>query len=117
MSTVNVPGVNFAFSGGKTLVIPPLSLGDLEQLQDRIAEVKGGVDKESVKTIVDVTHAALKRNYPEMERSEVAALLDLGNMLDVFQCVMDVSGTRRKAQEKESGEVQAPLSGAASTRD
>jgi hypothetical protein len=62
MTAVNVPGVSFPFPG-KTLVIPPLSLGDLEQLLDRINNVmSGSMDKDSIATVIDATHAALRRN-------------------------------------------------------
>lgn len=94
-----IKGLEFDF-GGAVLTIPPLSLGDLELLQDRISALQvGSVDPASVGTIIDSTLAALQRNYPEITRADVAALIDLENMVDVLECVMDVSGTRRKATE------------------
>lgn len=61
-------GIPFNFDG-RTLIIPPLSLG------------------------------ALVRNYPDMTREEVAALLDLQNMQEAIACVFDVGGMKRKALE------------------
>lgn len=114
MTVVNVPGVEFSFPG-KILVIPPLSLGDLEQLLDRINSVMAGnMDKDSIATVIDATHAALRRNYPEIERAEVAALLDLRNMRDALNAVMSASGL--EVQDTAPGEALAPSIGASSTR-
>lgn len=99
-----IKGITFDF-GAATLVIPPIALGALEQLQQRITEFKGEVlDKAQVATVIDVAHAALLRNYPEMTRAQVADLIDVANMADVFQAVMDISGMRRK--QAEAGEGQ-----------
>ena len=113
MTVVNVPGVSFPFPG-KTLVIPPLALGDLEQLLERInAVMAGNMDKDGIATVIDATHAALRRNYPAIERAEVAALLDLRNMRDALNAVMSASGL--EVQDAASGEAVAPLTGASST--
>lgn len=114
MSTVNIPGISYPFPG-KQLVIPPLSLGDLEQLLDRInAIVAGGMDRGSIGTVIDATHAALRRNYPDMLREEVAGLLDLRNMRDVLNAVMSASGMEAQPVN-DQGEVPAPSTGANST--
>lgn len=92
-----IAGVNFDF-GAETLIIPPLALGDLELLQERLAALQlGSLDPQSVSTVIDATLAALLRNYPDMTRARVAALIDLANMAQVIQCVMDVAGMYRKA--------------------
>lgn len=93
--------------GGVEYVIPPLALGALEQLQDRIAGFKGDItDGKQVATVIDAAHAALKRNYPEITREDVADLVDVGVMAEVFEAVMDVSGLKRKGLE--AGEAQEP---------
>lgn len=108
MSVVSVPGISFTFAGGKVLVIPPLSLGDLEQLLEPINHVMNGViDMAAIGTVIDATHAALRRNYPDMERAEVGSLIDLSNMRDVVQAIMNASGMEPVAAG-ETGEVQAP---------
>lgn len=101
-----IKGVNVEFSDGKTLVVPPLTLGAVELLQDRLATFKGGLDKDSIALAVDATLMALQRNYPDMTRERVADLVDLSNMSDVMEAVMDVSGLKRKAQAS-SGEAPA----------
>jgi hypothetical protein len=108
MSVVNVPGIEHIFAGGKVLVIPPLALGDLEQLLDPINDVmNGAMDKAAIGTVIDAAHAALRRNYPELERAEVGNLIDLRNMQEVLHAVMNASGMEPVAAG-EVGEVQAP---------
>lgn len=108
MSTVKVKGIPVPL-GGEALVVPPLALGALEQLQDRIANFQGDIrDKEQIATVLDAAHAALKRNYPEITRDRVGELVDLENMAEVFEAVMDVSGLKRKALETATGEALEP---------
>lgn len=102
--------------GGETYVVPPMPLGALEAMQDRIQTFAGGLDGASVGTVIDCLHASLKRNYPDMTREAVADLLDVGNMQDVMEAVMDVSGMRRKAMEADAAAGNALAStGANST--
>jgi hypothetical protein len=103
MSVVKVKGVEFDF-GDQLLVIPPLSLSALEQLQEKLSAFDGTLSSASTGTVVDCVHAALLRNYPDMQRESVSNLLDVGNMMDVMACVMDVSGLKRKAQEAEKNQ-------------
>lgn len=84
---------------GKTMVVPPLSLGAMEQMQARLEAFEGGTDPQSIRTVIDATHEAMKRNYPEITREFIAENLDLGNMEDFMRAVMDVSGMNRKALE------------------
>lgn len=98
--TVKVPGVRMTL-GGESWVVPPLSLGAIERNQAAIAGFTGApTDIAQVALIADLMHEALRRNYPDLTRERVADdLIDLGNMLDVFDALMDVSGLRRRAQE------------------
>ena len=107
--TVRVKGIELTF-GDRKLVVPPIALGALEQLQQRISQFTGDVrDAGQIATVIDAAFASLKRNYPEITREEVGDMVDVGNMAEVFESVMDVSGMRRKAIEAEtpaSGEPQ-----------
>jgi hypothetical protein len=78
--------------GGKMYVVPPLSLSKVEYYQDQLVNFTGGLDPKSVKLVSEVTHAAIARNYPDMTLEEVKDILDLGNMVEVFQAVLQVSG-------------------------
>lgn len=98
-SVVKVKGITLDFSG-RRMVVPPLSLGALEQLQERLAAFSGDIsDPDQVRTVIDSAHAALRRNYPDMTRIDVAEAIGLENMLEVMEAVMDVSGMKRKAAE------------------
>lgn len=92
---------------GKTFVIPPLNLLSLEQIQERLEKFDGGIGRDSVSVVIDAATAALRRNYPDITRDEVATLIDVGNMHEIMTAVMDVSGLLRKEQEGETppGEV------------
>ena len=94
--------------GGVEYVIPPISLGALQQLQKSINTFTDGViDEASITTTINVLHASLKRNYPEMTAEQVADMVDVGNMFELFEVVMDVSGLKRKEIElaEQSGEA------------
>jgi hypothetical protein len=91
--------------GGADYVVPPLSIGALERLQDRLNTFQGGMDKEAVALMVDVAEAALKRNYPDITRDIIVEIMDVSNMEDIFAAVMDVSGLKRKAID--AGEAPA----------
>ncbi len=96
-------GIPFDFDG-RTLIIPPLSLGAMEKLQGRLETMDdASITPEYIGTVVDSVHAALQRNYPDMTREEVAGLLDLQNMQEVMACVFDFGGVKRKALEGSKG--------------
>jgi hypothetical protein len=93
-----IKGIELELSG-RTFVVPPLALGDLEVLQDKLKNYKSDLSNESICTVLDVAHAALKRNYPEITRDELGSLIDIGNMPVVMMVAMDVAGLRRKEVE------------------
>lgn len=81
-------------------IVPPLSLGALEQLQDGLADFTGDIrDPKQVAMIIDAAHAALRRNYPDLTREQVADEIGLENMTEVMEAVMDVTGLKRKARD------------------
>jgi hypothetical protein len=86
--------------GGVTRIVPPLSLGALEQLQDGLANFTGDIrEPQQITTLIAAAHSALRRNYPDVTREDVADWIDLENALQVMEAVMDVSGLKRKAKE------------------
>ena len=91
--------------GDKDYVVPPLNLGTLEIMQERLEQFRGGADKESIATVLDASFAALKRNYPDITREQVAEIVGLENMIELMQAIMDISGMRRKELETQ-GEPQ-----------
>lgn len=89
--------------GGEDYIVPPLSLGALEDMQESLSAFTGDTSPASIKTVVDAVTRALQRNYPSMTRDQVREFIGLENMAEIMEAVMDVSGLKRK--EIEAGEV------------
>ena len=85
--------------GGTTYIVPPLSLGALDQLQDRLEKFTGDIrDGSQMATMLDAAHASLKRIYPTSPAKK-SAMVDLENMARVMEAIMDVSGLKRREHE------------------
>ncbi len=101
--------------GGAEWVVPPLNLGALIELQDKLEAFRpGAVDKGSIDTVLECVYRAMKRNYPDVTKEQLAEHIDLANMVGLMQAVMDVSGLRRKqleAEERQAGEGQTSSGG------
>ena len=95
---IKVKGISIDLAGTK-MVVAPLSLGSVEVLQERIEKFVGGNDPHSITTIIDCLHASLQRNYPDIKREDVAAMVGFENAEEVMHAVMDKSGLRRKQIE------------------
>jgi hypothetical protein len=99
MMIVKFPGIKKTI-GGTEYIVPPINLRTLQQLQSEIENFSGGeLTPAALNTAITVIHAALKRNYPEITLDEVGDLVDVGNMFELFETVMDVSGLKRKEAE------------------
>jgi hypothetical protein len=101
---VKIKGIEVEM-GGTVRIVPPLNLGALSTLQDRLSKFSGGLDKESVELVIDAAFLSLKRNYPEITIEMVQDEIDVSNMDEIFKAIMDVSGLHRKAAEAEKGEA------------
>lgn len=80
---------------GKTeYVVPPLNLKAMRRLLPRITALKtvGLPSDEDLGTVVEVVHAALARNYPEITKWEVEDNLDIVNMKKALSIVLGQSG-------------------------
>lgn len=94
------------FIGEEERVIPPLNLRALIELKDRLKAFKPNTyDPDTIELIQDCTFRALQRNYPDVTPDWVQDNVDLGNMHDVMAAVMDASGLRRKALEKQAADA------------
>lgn len=78
--------------GGRTFVVPALSVGQARKLWPEILEMNQGItvanlpDKQG--KWMDIVHAALSRNYPELRREELEELVDLRNIRKLMLLVM-----------------------------
>lgn len=106
MSLPRLPGIAVELDG-REYVIPPVSIGALMQVQSKLESISAGniMSAENMDTIITVAHAAIRRNYPEVTREQLLEMIDIGNLKDVFNAVVDVSGLRRKAKDAE-GKIQ-----------
>lgn len=74
--------------GGVDHVVPPLTLGALEDHDEQIAAIDTLSSSAQLRLIVDLAHRALVRNYPDLDRRAVAEMLDLTNAHQVYAAVM-----------------------------
>ena len=83
--------------GGKTLTFPSLSLKQVRVLLPKLqTATASSFDAENMDTILEVVHAALTRNYPEMTKEELEDGLDMRNMAQAMKAVMAISGLEAK---------------------
>lgn len=92
---------------GKLYVLPPCSLATLRRHMPAIQKLgklqaNSELSMESLDTVISLAHEALKRNYPELTNDQVAEMIGLENLWEVFNGVMDVSGMLRKAKLEEA---------------
>ncbi len=92
--------------GGQLYTVPPLTLGAIEDNEERIRNVEILPHTEQLRLTIDLAHAALRRNYPELTRDEVRELIDLGTAGAVYAAVMSVS-----VPKADPGEAPAVASG------
>jgi len=83
--------------GGQEYIIPPLNFSAIKRFQKNgtfeIANgASGSLDAEKTDAMIDLIHAAMTRNYPDMTREEVEDVLDMGNMATIINAVMGRSG-------------------------
>ncbi len=94
--------------GGTDYIVPPLTLGALEELQDRIQAFDGSLSPASMGIVIDAAHRALKRNYPEITRATVADSIDVADFGEIMAAVMDVGGLKRKEAEAKNARPPVP---------
>lgn len=80
--------------GGTVYVVPPLSFGALEDVRERMQLIADGSASDPMHlqaAFVDVIHAALLRNYPDLPRATVRDNIDWDTAPAIFQKVMERS--------------------------
>jgi hypothetical protein len=85
--------------GGEKYVVPALSLRQIRELAPKLDKLDSGSgmpQEDQIGAVVDVLHAALSRNYPEMKKDELLDLIDLGNMSALIKAAMRTSGLEKK---------------------
>lgn len=104
------------FMGGRDWVVPALTLGQLVALHEKIQTIATVTAPElspaQVGDFVEIVHAAVARNYPEVSREQLRdELIDLANAREVMVAILTGSGLR----PAEPGEAPAPAPSAGAT--
>jgi len=94
--------------GGRDFTLPPLTLGALKKIGDKIyilSEMSSIPTPDQIDAMAQIILSSVNRNYPEVKQDELIELLDLGNLKSVFEAVLGASGIVRGS---EPGEVINP---------
>ena len=97
-----VPGAKVMLRG-QEFEIPPLTFGQIKRLTDKInslSQISGNLTPDQASAILDVVHAAMSTNYPDMTLEKMEELLDLANLPTVVLAVMGQSGLIGGAEGK-----------------
>jgi hypothetical protein len=90
--------------GNEKYIVPALSLRQVRELSPKLDKLEAdgaglpGLDQ--IDAVVEVLHAALKRNYPEMTKDQLLDLIDLGNLTALIKAAMRTSGLVGKGEGK-----------------
>lgn len=90
---VLIPGIEEVFDG-KKYIIPPLNLKALKKFNGEIEKITIDATPNPIKLdlICQLTLAAAKRNYPNMEADFLEEWIDMGNCWRIFGAMMGQSG-------------------------
>lgn len=88
--SVKIPGKELTI-GGKALVFAPLNAAAAKQYRDQIRQVFVG-SQPDIELVAKLAYESLSRNYEDMTLEEVENLIDYGNMFDVWEAVLNLSG-------------------------
>lgn len=97
--------------GGTEYIVPPLSLRSVRKFAlaiQQLGDDSALAGPEKLDRLLEVVHASLVRNYPDITIEELGEMLDLGNMMAVFEAVMRASGFTR---EPAAAPGEAPAAG------
>ena len=97
--------------GGNDYIVPPLSFKHLRTLEEKIAALSGIKTKptaDQLSAVIEIVHAAITRNYPDITKEQLEDWLDIGNMKTVIPAIMGMSGLVSSG-ESVAGPGQAAL--------
>jgi secreted Zn-dependent insulinase-like peptidase len=94
--------------GGRDYTLPPLTLGSLKRIGNKInalSNIDSVPNEEQTEAIASIVLASVNRNYPEITQDELLEMIDLGNLKEIFEAVLGVSGIKKS---ESSGEAVSP---------
>jgi hypothetical protein len=83
------------YLGGEKYVIPPIPLIYMGRLKRGQQAMQAEDFDKGTADLVDVIHAALIRNYPDLSIDVVSQNLDLGNYASIMDAASSVSGMEK----------------------
>jgi hypothetical protein len=82
--------------GDQEYLVPPLNFKALREITPKIASMKldGATlpTADDITTMIEVSYAAISRNYPDITKDDLEERIDMGNFIALFQSVIKVSG-------------------------
>jgi hypothetical protein len=85
-----IPGIEMGL-GGKQRIVPPMNAATVKQFRDKINSV--GVNAlPDIEIVSLIAYHSLKRNYPDITQEEVDEFIDNGNMVKVWEAMMNLNG-------------------------
>jgi len=94
--------------GGREYTLPPLTLGSLKRIGNKIntlSKIDSVPNEEQTDAIAQIVLASVNRNYAEITQDELLEMIDLGNLKEIFEAVLGVSGIKKG---ESSGEAVSP---------
>jgi adenine deaminase len=101
-----IPGTEILL-GGKQRVLAPLNAAAVKQFREKINAVFVG-SLPDIEFVSVLAYHSLKRNEPEIKQEEVDEMIDYGNLIQVWEALMNVSGLAVEAG-KMAARVQAAM--------
>ena len=93
-------GIKHTFDNGEEYIIPPVSIGTLDILEEEYGKMTTWGVTTDRKLMTDTIYAAMKRNYPDLTEAKFKnELVDFGNMIELMNYAMDSGSAIRKARE------------------
>lgn len=87
---MNIPG-NEIELGGQKRILAPLNVAAVKQYREEIKNVFVG-QLPNIELVSTLAHASLKRNYSDVTPEQVDEWVDYGNMFDIWESLLNLSG-------------------------
>jgi hypothetical protein len=87
---INIPGTEIMLNGAP-FILAPLNVAAVKQFREQIKAVFVG-SMPDIELVSTLALASLKRNYPEIKAEFVDQGVDYGNLFDIWESLLNLSG-------------------------
>lgn len=102
------------YMAGQWWVVPSLSTKDAVTFWDDLAQFQSPGDrakgKERLQKAIEIIHAAMKRNYPNLTSDEVKDMVGLGDYMKLLTLVFTASGVSETGPEPDGESAEGASS-------